>query len=111
MAKELNFNTVKKPTWKVTLNDENKTVLFLKIADKGTIAELISRYQNFDTESLDADEFMSDMYELCAQLLSCNKVGKTFTSEDLQEIWEIDDILIFIRGYVEFISEVTNQKN
>ena len=52
-------------------------------------------------------------YDLAARLMSCNRSGIKVTTEDLRGKYQInlEALIIFYNAYIDFIEEVTNQKN
>lgn len=111
MAKQLNFNTLKKEYFTVTLTD--KTVLMIGTPTKSVMNALILLQAS--VEALDDDhtnqEIVEDLYEACAKVMSRNKAGIEITAEYLAKMFDIQDIMIFFNGYMEFLNEVTGSKN
>lgn len=113
MSKALNFNTVKKRYFTVTLPDENKTTLLVGMPTKKIMDELILLKSS--VEALEDDETNTeatdDLYTACAKIMSRNKTGAKITPEFLGEIFDIEDVLIFFQNYMGFLGEVTSSKN
>ena len=101
--KELNFNNIKKTTFKVTLPDENQTKLTLLTPTKSVIAQMKK------ATSSEADE--SDMFELTAKVISRNKEKFRVTVEHLEDCLDLEDIIIFFDKYMDYVNEMANQKN
>ena len=110
MAKSLDFNSIKKKYWTVTLPDENKSVLLIGTPTKGVLDSLLSMKESLENERM-SDDALEDLYGICAKIMSRNKTGKVITKEFVQDIFDFEDIIIFIRAYTDFINEVTNVKN
>lgn len=104
MAKALNFNNVKKQYWNVTLTDG--TVLLVGTPTKAIFDKLTAI-----NNDLNGDDSLGVLYDVCALVLSRNKAGKVITKEYLEETFDIEDIVILFKSYVEFVSEIRNQKN
>lgn len=56
---------------------------------------------------------LNAVYEVCAHLLSRNTERKEITPEDVERVLDVSDLIVFIKAYVEFITERTdtNAKN
>ena len=113
MAKSLNFNNMKKQYLAVTLADEKATTLLIGMPTKAIMTDLIllqsaiETVNETDTNAGTAD----DLYAACAKVMSRNKAGVKITTEFLSELFDFEDIMIFFNAYMNFIHEVTNQKN
>lgn len=113
MSKPLNFNNVKKQYLTITLADAKKTTLMIGTPTKALMDDLILLQSSLETLSKDENntEAMDDLFNACAKVMSRNKAGIEITKEYLEEIFDFEDIIIFFNAYMDFISEVTNQKN
>lgn len=113
MAKPLNYNNLKKKYLSVTLADENNTVLLVGMPTKSIMDELTSLEGSIET--LDADsadlEALDDMYRVCAKIMSRNKCGIKITKEYLEDVFDYEDITIFLDAYTNFIGEISSVKN
>lgn len=109
MTKALNFNNLKKRYWTVTLPDENQTTLLVTTPTKGVLDSLIAMKDTMD-DDMNGDA-VDDLYDISAKILSRNKTGRTVRKEDLEDMFDFEDIIILIREYTNFISEVTSSKN
>ncbi len=110
MAKALNFNKLKKQYMTVTLPDEKETVLMIGTPTKRILDEFIDLQTMVEDNTVEND-VLDRMFDLCAKIMSFNKGGVKITKEFLADIFDFEDIMIFIHAYTEFISEVTNSKN
>lgn len=112
--RELNFNTINRYTFRVVLDDENQTALDVKLANKGMINALLITYGHMN-EIAKYDEKKADLYNdltnLCARLLSYNRQGITYTAEQIDKMWSVDDMALFIQAYTNFIYDITKEKN
>lgn len=104
MAKALNFNNVTKKYWNVTLTDG--TVLLVGTPTKAIFDKLTAMNNDSATKN-----DMETLYDVCALVLSRNKTGKVITKEYLEETFDIEDIVILFKEYVNFVKEIRNQKN
>ena len=109
MAKPLDFNKIKKRYFTVTLADENNTTLMISTPTKEVMDEFISMKDYLEGNT--GEDVIDALYELCAKIMSRNKGGIKVTKEALESMLDFDDIVIFIKAYTDFISELTNSKN
>ena len=113
MAKSLNFNTLKKQYLNVTLSDENETVLMIGTPTKTVIdklRDLNNILASIDDTDVDTD-FLNDLYDTCAKIMSRNKGGIKITGEHLADCLDYEDIIIFFNAYTNFVDEVIASKN
>lgn len=110
MAKTLDFNALKKKYLTVKLADENNTVLMIKTPTK-RILDRFTAMKNTTTESMMDEDAVDVLYDLIADILSHNKGGVIVSREDIENAMDYEDIVVFIRTYMEFINEVINSKN
>lgn len=113
MAKTLDFNKIKKKYLTVVLADEKNTTLIIGTPTKAIMDELISLKSAFDDISEDDidSETMDEIYTVCAKLMSRNKTGKKITKEQLEKEFDFEDMLIFFNAYMDFITEISGEKN
>lgn len=113
MSKPLNFNNIKKRYLTVTLADEKQTTLFIGTPTKAVMDELICLQSELETLADDETntEAMGDLYRACARVMSRNKAGISISPEYLAEVFDFEDILIFFNAYMDFLGEITNEKN
>lgn len=110
MAKALNFNNIKKRYFTVTLADENETTLMISTPSKSIMDEFISMKDSLGSENMGEDA-IDELYELCTKIMNRNKGGIKIAKKDLEDMFDFEDIVLFIRSYTEFINELTNSKN
>lgn len=110
MAKAIDFNKSKKSFWTVTLPDEKKSVLLIGTPTKAVFDELISIKASLEGDSVGV-EVINDLYEVSAKIMSRNKTGHVVTVDTLQNLFDFEDIIVFIHGYTDFLHEVTGSKN
>ncbi len=112
MAKTLNFNSVAKRYLNVTFADENNTTIMVGTPTKRLLEELVNLESSIGITNTEDDfEAFDELYGVCAKLMSRNKGGVTITKEFLEDNFDMEDILIFLKGYMSFITEISNQKN
>lgn len=114
MAKVLDLNTVERPTLELTLQDKEKTTILVSTPSEALVreleevaAEMDALYRRGDKESVDA------IYDLAARLISCNRQGLQVTADELRTKYKmsLESAVIFYNAYLEFINELTNEKN
>ena len=110
----LDLNTAKRPTLELTLQDEARTKIRISTPTEGLIEEV----QQLSPDMLDIiregnQEGINMVYDLAAKLMSCNRDFKTFTGEELREKYNMDleSAVIFFSAYMDFITDITNEKN
>lgn len=114
MAKMLDLNALEQPVLEVKLRDENRTVFRVTtpttklveqfIAAKSEIAEV--------AKTRDAGK-IKKLFELTAELLSCNTDYITVTAEDLRDKYHLTfgDLVVIFAAYLDFIKDFNNAKN
>lgn len=110
MGKTLDFNKLKKQYMTVTLADENNTVLMIGTPTKAILDNFLSLKDSLSAENM-GDDAIDELYDICTQIMNRNKTGVKVTKAMVYELFDFEDIIYFIRGYSEFISEVSNSKN
>ena len=113
MAKPLNFNTIKKQYWTITLPDKKKTTLMIGTPTGAILEELIAiqdTLSDVDESNITADDLKS-LHIVCAKVMNRNKGGIVIKGEQLADIFDFEDIKIFMSEYMNFVSEVMSSKN
>lgn len=110
MANSFDFNALKKRYFTVTLNDENKTKLFITTPTKKVLDNFVSMKNTLEASSVQGDA-IDELYDIVAQIMSHNKTGFVVTRDLVEELLDFEDIAVFINAYTNFISEVTGSKN
>ena len=113
MANVLNFNNLKKRYLTVTLPDDNHTTLMIGTPTKSIMDELILMQEGISTIGDDrtGSDTINDLYNACAKVMSRNKCGVKITGEYLAELLDVEDIMLFFKSYMDFMSELSNSKN
>jgi hypothetical protein len=118
MAK-LNFNNLNRPVLELTMADEAETTFIVTTPTEGLVEELEATLPELkgvlgakNNAAIDA------CYDLAARLISCNLTGAQVTADDLRtKYWPADRVtnmlhlLAFYNGYMDFLSEIQNEKN
>lgn len=106
----LNFNEIKRPSLDIVLNDEEKTKLTLITPAKYRVDSFMQTFQSLVRKD-NKDITMDDLYEVASVILSSNKENITITKDKVQSIFMIDDIVILMKHYNDFITGLYNIKN
>lgn len=113
MNRSLNLNTAKRPTFELTMMDENETTLHVKVPE----LELFKELQAMSDDLNEADEndpaVMDGIFDFLARLLSCNRENITITSAEMVDKYNMDfeSALLVINEYVGFLTDIVNAKN
>lgn len=110
MAKTLNFNKLKKNYYVVTLADDKETTLMICTPTKKIMDDIIASKDIFDANTI-SDDVVDALYDLCTTILNHNKGGIKVPKELVENTLDFLDIVELIRGYSEFINELTKAKN
>ena len=110
----LDFNAIMQPTWEIKLKDAAKTVVHLV----APTVELVDRLSTVAPELQKVAEAKDGrttkaVYDLIADILSCNDDGYTFTAEELRDKYRMSliDVAKFTSMYFEFLNEIKDAKN
>lgn len=114
MAKMLDLNALDQPVLEVKLRDDKRTIFRLttpttKLVERfiGAKSELAEVANSRDGAKLKA------LYELTAELISCNADYITVSAEELRDKYRLTfgDIVVIFAAYLDFIKEFSNAKN
>lgn len=110
---ELNLNTVQRPTFKLTMMDDEQTVLRVKMPSKAMFKELAESDATVSGAEKGDKDSAEDMYVLVARLLSHNLDFITVTPEELESKYrmELEDVILTYRAYVDFVLSFVKAKN
>ena len=109
----LNFNNMKKKYLAVTLADENETKLLIGTPTKKVMDDLIalkSALESFEEDNTNTDA-IDDLYSACAKIMNRNKAGVKITKEFIEDLFDIEDVIIFFNSYMNFVGELGESKN
>lgn len=73
--------------------------------------KLIKKAQALEKMSLSDDADIDLTLEVVADAISSNREGRKFTAEDVEELFDVADLVAFQEAYSRFIDEINNQKN
>jgi hypothetical protein len=110
MSKSLDFTKLKKQHLTVTLADEKNTKLLITTPTKKVLDEFLTMKDSLTGDTA-GEEAINELYAICAKLMSQNKNRKKITTEMVEDLFDFEDLVIFITAYSEFISEVASSKN
>lgn len=110
MAKTLDFTKLKKRFMTVKLNDEKGTTLLINTPTKKIMDLFLGMKDSLSAENM-GDEAISELYDIVAKVMSCNKAGVKISKETVEELLDFEDVIVFIQAYTDFINEVTGSKN
>lgn len=111
--KTLDFNKIKKEYLTVTLNDEKSTTIMVGTPGKALMTELMSLQEyikEYEAGEV-SEETLDNLYIICAKVMSRNKANVRISKEQLEEIFDIEDIIIFFNTYLDYIKGLANSKN
>lgn len=111
---KLDFNAIVQPTLDIVLRDEKKTELHITAPTLRLTKRLqVTAPQLKEIFSTGDDESLEKVWELVAQLMSCNKEKLTVTVDALKAEYGFgdSDIVLFLQYYSEFIKEIKSAKN
>lgn len=114
MAKILDFNLHRRLTMIIILKDDKKTVLHLCAPVKSLTDKIQQILPDMQTAlSGNSTEASYAVYDLAADLISCNLDGITVTRDELTKKFEmnLEDMLLFFERYLEFLEEIRSEKN
>jgi hypothetical protein len=114
MARELNFNSLERPHLKLTMRDAAHTVLRVTTPTEELVEKLTACAKELHEvlEKKDADATRA-AWDLLADLLSYNMEGIKVTAGDLRGKYGLflEDAIVLMKAYLDFITELTNAKN
>ena len=114
MAKMLDLNALEQPVLEIKLKDENRTIFRLTTPT----TRLVEKFSAVKAELSDVAESkdiekIKKVYELTAELISCNADYITVTAEELRDTYRLTfgDIVVIFAAYLDFIRDFNNAKN
>lgn len=111
----LDLNAFERRTLELTLTDEKRTVIHLTVPDVDTVQKVqaalpvLSRFKSGNLGDL------KTVYEVTAEIMSCNEEGMTFTAEDLsiggKYNLHLEALVVIFSAYTDFITDIASAKN
>lgn len=111
MAKPLDYTKLKKQYLNVTLIDGTK--LLIGTPTKKVMEQMLamrSSLEALENGEGGTDE-MDELYEVCAKIMNRNKAGISITADYLAETMDLEDLIIFMTAYTDFVGEMEQAKN
>ena len=112
--KKLDFNALEQPVLELTLKDEAKTVVRCAVPEEELVERLGVIAADLPAVVKDTTgQTTRQLFAFCAELMSCNADGLTFTAEELRDKYKLKlyDLVVFVKMYLEFIKEIEGAKN
>lgn len=111
---KLDFNKINKTYLTVALT--NGKTYMITTPTKGLLNKILAMDNllktNGDVDAMDFDpQTIEDLYTISAEIMSINKTKTIVTSEELGEMWDIEDLILFFNTYMSYIESVANKKN
>ena len=114
MARELNFNSLERPHLKLTMRDADHTVLRVTTPTEELVEKLTACAGELQEvlERKDEDATRA-AWDLLADFLSYNMEGIKVTADDLRGKYGLylEDAILLMKTYMDFITDITNAKN
>lgn len=114
MAKTLDLNALDQMTLEIKMRDEQKSIFRLTTPTTHLVERFIGVKAEISgvAESHDADK-IKKLYELAAELISCNLDYVTVTAEELRDRYRLTfgDLVLIFAAYMDFLKEFNNAKN
>lgn len=114
MARELNFNSLERPHLKLTMRDADHTVLRVTTPTEGLIERLTACADELQEVLNKKDQNATRAaWDLLAELLSYNMEGIKVTADDLRGKYGLylEDAIVLVAAYFDFINDLKSAKN
>ena len=114
MAKVLDLNALDQPILEVKLRDDNRTIFRLTVPTVKQYERFIAAKNEMSNIAKNQrPEQIKKIFELTAELMSCNADYITVTAEELRNKYRLKfgDIVVIFAAYLDFIKEFNNAKN
>lgn len=114
MAKMLDLNAIEQPILELKLKDENRTIFRLTTPTTKLVERFISAKSELVAVNNSKDGAkIKALYELTADLISCNADYIKVTAEELRDKYRLTfgDLVVIFAAYLDFIKEFSNAKN
>lgn len=114
MAKVLDLNALDQPVLEVKLRDEQRTIFRLTTPTTSLVERFISAKEELAAVAKTRDvQQIKKLYELTAELISCNAEYITVTAEELRDKYRLTfgDLVVIFAAYLDYIKEFNNAKN
>lgn len=114
MAKILDLNALDQPTLELTMRDDNRSTFRLTTPTTRLVEKFIEAKTEVGEVAKTRDaEKIKKLFELTAELISCNAEYITVTAEELRDRYRLTfgDLVVVFAAYLDFIKEFNNAKN
>ena len=114
MAKMLDLNALEQPVLEVKLRDDARTIFRLTTPTTKLVERLSSAKDEISAVANSGDvEKIKKVYELTAELISCNADHITVTAEELRDKYRLTptDTVVVFKAYKSFVDEIKSAKN
>ena len=114
MSKIIDLNALEQPILEVKLRDQARTIFRLTTPT----TKLVEKFVAAKAEVADAAKTHNEgkihmLYELAAEIFSCNEDYKTVTAEELKDVYRMTfhDLVVVFAAYLDFIKGLNEAKN
>ena len=107
----LDFRKTKKNYLKIVLNDERETKLSLLQPTKQLFGKMVAMSEEIGSLSDSDLDALDEVYGVCAELMSRNREGIVIGKNNLEDILDFEDIVIFLNTYSNFVAGIVHGKN
>lgn len=114
MARTLDFNALTLPTLELTMKDADRTVVRVSTPTEGLYQRMLAAGPDIKNAVNGGNlETTKAIFDLCAEVISCNTNGLTVTAEDLRDKFKLTlyDLIVFMGAYMDFLGEIKTAKN
>lgn len=112
MINNFDFNAIQQPTMKITLPNKEHTEITLTIPKTSLVERLGAASDELNEIFAKKDaSTINQVYQLFAEILSCNQEYREFTADELKEYLNFDHIAAFCLAYIKFLDSVKKAKN
>lgn len=113
MNRKLDLNAIQRPTFELTLMDENRTTVHVKTPSVNKFREMLAVATEIEKVDASSEETVELIYSFLAGVLSCNREVLTITPKELLEKYnvDLDAALLIYREYIGFLNDITAEKN
>lgn len=114
MAKVIDLNALEQPTLELTFRDEAKTTFHLIYPTEKLVERFVSASGEIKKVAKDKKpESIKALYELLAEIVSCNLDGFVVSAEELRDKYRVGflDLTVVFKAYLDFINELNEVKN
>ena len=114
MTKIIDLNALEQPVLEVKLRDEARTVFRLTTPTTKLVEKFISaKAEVADAAKTHNADKIRMLFELAAEIFSCNEDYKTVTAVELRDVYRMTfhDLVVVFAAYIDFFKEINEAKN